>query len=127
MPPMSAARKALNKKARRRSVGFPIATVAYYGPTDQLATKVAVGIIDAQDKTVALERWFSTTQDARIDEDIRQAIMAFIESHNVYRVAMFDRIIGCPHEEGVDYPEGESCPQCPFWKGRDRWTGQPLD
>src|SRR5574337_1385433 len=110
MPSMSAARKALHKKARRRSAGFPIATIAFYGPTDQFASKVAVGILDAQDKLLALERWFSTTHDARQDEDICQQIVAFIERHNVYRVVMTDRIIGCPHEEGVDYPEGESCP-----------------
>jgi hypothetical protein len=124
---MSAARKALHKKARRQSVAFPVATIASYGPTDQFATKVAVGIVDAHEKIIALERWFTTTRDARQDEDICRQIVAFIERHNVYRVAMTDRIIGCPHEEGIDYPEGESCPQCPFWKGRDRWTGQPLN
>jgi hypothetical protein len=35
---------------------------------------------------------------------------------------MTQEIIGCPHEEGIDYPEKEDCPQCPFWKGRDRWA-----
>jgi hypothetical protein len=35
------------------------------------------------------------------------------------------RIIGCPHEEGIDY-EGATCPACPFWAGRDRWTGKRL-
>jgi hypothetical protein len=33
-----------------------------------------------------------------------------------------DRIIGCPHEEGKDYPAGDVCPQCPFWANRDRFT-----
>jgi hypothetical protein len=36
---------------------------------------------------------------------------------------MPEAIIGCPHEEGTDYPEGEACPQCPFWQGRDRFKG----
>jgi hypothetical protein len=36
---------------------------------------------------------------------------------------MTDKIIGCPHEEGIDYPDGEQCPVCPYWAGRDRWTG----
>jgi len=40
-------------------------------------------------------------------------------------VVMTDRIIGCPHEEGIDY-EGSTCPDCPFWVGRDRWTGKRL-
>jgi hypothetical protein len=28
-----------------------------------------------------------------------------------------------PHEEGVDCPEGEACPDCPFWAGRGRPIG----
>jgi hypothetical protein len=39
---------------------------------------------------------------------------------------MSHRKTGCPHEEGIDYPEGEPCPQCPFWTHRDRWTGKLL-
>ena len=23
-----------------------------------------------------------------------------------------------PHEEGLDFPNGEDCPFCPFWKGK---------
>ncbi len=126
MPRMSIARKTLEKLARKRSRGHPIATIAYYGPTDQFATKVAVGVVDKQDKIITLERWFSTTQDIRRDEDTCQQVVEFLERHHVHRVAMVDRIIGCPHEEGVDYSEGESCPHCPFWAGRDRWTGQYL-
>jgi len=29
---------------------------------------------------------------------------------------------GLPHEEGIDYPDGSSCPKCPYWAGRDRGT-----
>jgi hypothetical protein len=32
-------------------------------------------------------------------------------------------MLGCPHEEGIDYPEGEACPECPYWAGRDRPIG----
>lgn len=39
---------------------------------------------------------------------------------------MADRILGCPHEEGIDYPDGESCPECPYRAGRDRFTGDRL-
>lgn len=51
---------------------------------------------------------------------------AALEEHAVKSVAMADRIIGCPHEEGTDYPEGQTCPRCPFWASRDRWTGERL-
>jgi hypothetical protein len=60
------------------------------------------------------------------DETICRQVVDFIEHHHACRVAMVDRIIGCPHEEGIDYPKGKSCPLCPFWKGRDRWTGLML-
>jgi hypothetical protein len=38
-----------------------------------------------------------------------------------------DRIIGFSHEEGVDYPDGQKCPHCPFWATHDRWSGKLLD
>ena len=56
--------------------------------------------------------------------EINEAVMHFIQKYGVKSVVMPDRIIGCPHEEGVDYPEGQSCPQCPYWAGRDRFTGK---
>ncbi|MGH9387747.1 MAG: DUF1186 domain-containing protein [Vicinamibacterales bacterium] len=37
-----------------------------------------------------------------------------------------ERIIGCPHEEGIDYPMGRSCPRCPFWADIDRFTHEPV-
>jgi hypothetical protein len=42
--------KALRKKADRGFYGYPAATVAYYGPDDKLATKVAVGVVLAKDQ-----------------------------------------------------------------------------
>ena len=117
----------LKKKARRGFRGYPVATVAFYGPDDTRATKVAVGVVVAEGTDpVALERWFAEDRDARSDSTIGLQISAFIERHGVKSVVMADRIIGCPHEEGVDYPEGQVCPQCPFWAHRDRWTGDVI-
>ena len=96
------------------------------GPNDCLtrATKVSVGIV-AHDGADAdpVERWFCETSDARTDPEIIEAVVRFIEQHGARSVATVDRIIGCPHEEGIDYPEGEACPLCPFWRNRDRWGG----
>jgi hypothetical protein len=50
----------LAKSARRGFRGYPIATVALYGPTADLATKIAVSIIpDERNSPDQLERWFS--------------------------------------------------------------------
>jgi hypothetical protein len=116
---------ALRKKTKKGFRGYPVATIAYYGPDNRHATKVAVGIAESEAGGVAhMERWFSETTDVRRDPQINQAILRFIEGHGARSVAMFDRIIGCPHEEGIDYPEGEKCPKCRFWATRDRWSGE---
>ena len=113
----------LKRKAKRGMRGYPLATIAYYGPNDRFASKVAVGIIKREGGDVAaLERWYSDDVDARRDADIIQAIHKFMDSHGVKSVLVTEGIIGCPHEEGIDYPLGESCPECPFWENRDRWA-----
>ena len=117
----------LAKHARRGHRGYPVATVAYYGPDDKRASKVAVGIqLQEGSAATMMERWRSDLADARFDRAISKAVLEFIRSHGVRSVAMADRIIGCPHEEGVDYPEGEACPKCPFWAIRDRWSGEVI-
>jgi hypothetical protein len=109
-------------KLANRKFGFPIATVAYYGPDNIMASKVVVGIILSKNEDpTELRKWFSKDQDVRNDPAILHDMVDFIRSNNVHRVVMVDKIIGCPHEEGIDYPMGEACPQCPYWKGRDRW------
>lgn len=118
-------RTTLRKKAQKGFRGYPIATVAYYGPDDQFASKVAVGILLQEGEDAAfLERWFSQGTDVRADPAINREIVEFIGHHRARSVVVTDGIIGCPHEEGIDYPKGESCPECPFWANRDRWTGE---
>lgn len=117
------AKKALMKKAKKELKGYPAATFAFYGPTDQKATKLVVGILVHEEAEAdPMRKWFSDG-DLRNEEEALQEALAFIQEHEAKSVAIADRIIGCPHEEGIDYPEGEWCPQCPFWKGRDRWSG----
>ncbi|MBN2494932.1 MAG: hypothetical protein JXR96_10110 [Deltaproteobacteria bacterium] len=115
----------IQKRAARGFRGYPVASVAYYGPDDQRATKVAVGIVPFEGaEPIALERWYGEDEDIRRDKEITDQIIAFIREHDVRSFALADRIIGCPHEEGIDYPDGEECPECPFWHGRDRFTGK---
>lgn len=118
---------ALRKKAKRGFRGYPAGTVAFYGPTASLATKVVVGVKRDKNADIdPLRKWFSE-KDVRQDEEIGLQIAAFLKEQGVISVAMPDRIIGCPHEEGIDYPDGESCPQCPFWAGRDRFTHERIE
>ena len=120
-------KKSLKKLANRKFKGYPVATIAYYGPDDQHASKVAVSIILREDEEVsAIKRWFTEDSDIRRDITIGNEILAFIKESRAKSVVMADRILGCPHEEGKDYPEGEKCPQCPFWANRDRFTGEVI-
>ena len=92
---------------------------------DTRATKVSVGIVTQEGADAdPVERWFCETSDARTDPEVNEAVVRFIEQHGARSVAAIDRIIGCPHEEGIDYPEGETCPLCQFWVNRDRRTGE---
>ena len=99
-------------------------TIALYGPNLSQATKVAVGIAPSEHAEVEeLRDWKVDRGDIRADPGVAREILEFIEQHQVRSVAITDGIIGCPHEEGIDY-EGEWCPVCEFWHGRDRFTGQ---
>ena len=104
-----------------------MATVTLYGPTNTLASKVAVGIVTGEDQPPAfLERWFSEGGDIREDPQVEIEMTEFIKSHNVHTVVLTDGIFGCPHEEGIDYPVGTSCPECPYWAGRNRVTKERI-
>lgn len=120
-------RDKLKKKAKRGFRGYPIATITYYGPDDKRASKASVGIILEEDGEVdALQRWFNESSDIRLDARVAEEIVAFLEQHGAKSVVTPDRILGCPHEEGTDYPDGEKCPQCPYWATRDRFTGEVI-
>jgi len=113
--------KWLDKKSKQGFRGYPVGTIAFYGPDDQRASKVAVAVIAAEDtEPVDLRRWFTGHGDVRNDAAILEEIALFLRTHEVRTVAMTKGMMGCPHEEGIDYPMGEACPQCPFWAGRER-------
>jgi len=118
------AKKALSKKVKKGFRGYPIATVALYGPTDKKATKLVVGIVMQENGDAEqMKKWFSD-DDVMKEPNVFEEVLEFIQTNGAKSVGMLDRIVGCPHEEGIDYPEGHSCPLCPFWAGRNRWTGR---
>jgi hypothetical protein len=118
--------KRLSKKSRKGFRGWPVATIAFYGPDINRASKVTVGIIHTEaGEAEEMRSWHSDATDVRIDGVISQEIVEFIDYHGAKSVSMVDGIIGCPHQEGIDY-DGDCCPVCDFWKGRDRFTGKRL-
>lgn len=119
-------KKLLAKHVRKGDKGFPVATIAFYGPNNLSASKVVCAIINAEGaEPDPIKKWFSKA-DARWSENILEEVLSFLKEHSAKSVVMMGQILGCPHEEGIDYPEGESCPNCSYWKNRDRFTHQQI-
>lgn len=104
---------------------YPLATIAPYGPNNRQATKLVVAIFPQPQKEPAtLRKWTVASGDIRNDATVNGEVVNFLQEHNVAHAAFADRILGCPHEEGIDYPAGGPCPFCPFWMGVNRFTHQ---
>ena len=95
---------------------FPIGTVAFYGPDDKVTTKIAAGVIVAEGADPIIERWVGT--GVQENPKVQAELKAFFAQHGVKSVVVSDGNMGCPHEESEDFPEGEDCPFCPYWKGK---------
>src|SRR3979490_580806 len=76
-------RKWLDKKSKLGFRGYPVGTIAFYGPDAQRASKVAVAVIVAPDtEPVALQRWFAESGDIRNDATFEE-IALFLRGHEV--------------------------------------------
>lgn len=98
------------------SLEFPIGTVAYYGPDDKTTTKIVAGVISEEGAEPIIKRWVAS--DVTTNPKVQHEMEAFFKEHGVTRVGMSDGNMGCPHEEGKDFPVGGDCPICPWWKGK---------
>jgi hypothetical protein len=95
---------------------LPMGTVALYGPDDKTTTKIAAAVFLTKDSEPIIKRWVAT--DVTTNPKVQQELKDFFVQHGVKSVAMTDENMGCPHEEGLDFPQGGDCPFCPFWKGK---------
>ena len=105
----------LHGKPKKRPE-YPIGTVALYGPDDKTTTKIAAGVFTSENSEAIIKRWVAT--NVTTSPKIQREIQEFFKEHGVKSVAMSDGNMGCPHEEGEDFPNGEDCPFCPYWKGK---------
>jgi SEC-C motif len=101
---------------RQKPVKYPMGTMAFYGPDNKTTTKIAAGVFRSENSEVIFKRWVAT--NVTTSPRIQQEIQDFFKEHGVTSVSMSDGNMGCPHEEGEDFPDGEDCPFCPFWKGK---------
>src|ERR1700680_4425147 len=72
--------KRLQKKARKGLRGWPLATIAFYGPNLSQATKAAVGIIPSENaEAEEMRAWHVLHGDIQEDVSISQEIVEFIQ------------------------------------------------
>jgi len=100
----------------RKQAEFPAGTIAFYGPDDRTTTKIVASVIVSENAEPILKRWVGTKLKG--DPKVSREIEAFFKKYRVKSAVMSAGNLGCPHEEGEDFPVGEDCPFCPFWKGK---------
>ena len=107
---------------------FPVATLMAYGPNRTFATKLVVSVFGrpGHREPSAMSTWTTHAIDVRPIRRLPPKWPTSSQQHGARQTVSTDRIIGCPHEEGIDYPLGRTCPQCPFWADIDRFTHEPV-
>ena len=85
--------------------GRPAATIAFCGPDANRASMVVVGIVASEHAELGeIRDWKLDAGDVRNDPRIAEEMLEFMATHGVLSVAMTDRIIGGPHQEGHRLP-----------------------
>jgi len=110
---LAARRKAQFRDLISENTAYPLATITYHGPSPHIATKSIVGILASKETEPIFKEW----QGEKVADDVQTAreVARFVQEHEVARVLTSEWVLSCPHEEGVDFPEGEDCPYCPDW------------
>jgi hypothetical protein len=90
--------------------------VSIYGSDDKTTTKIAAGVITSPTAEPIIRRWVAT--DVTSNPKVQREMKEFFMEHGVKSVAVSSANMGWPHEESEDCPQGEDCPFCPFWAGK---------
>lgn len=108
--------KGLERLSRKGFQGYPLGIVAFYGYNDEAATKAVIGIVNsAGGAPEKVRKWVFEKGDLRKDVPSIKELFRYLEANNTVSVALTPGIYYCPHEPGIDFPQGESCKQCSFW------------
>jgi pSer/pThr/pTyr-binding forkhead associated (FHA) protein len=97
---------------------YPVGAVTMYGPDKRTTTLIVAAVMTSEDAEPVCERW--SGRGVRADPEVKRQIAGFFLKLGVRSVVLVRQNLGCPHQEGVDYPLGEDCPYCPYWRGRQR-------
>jgi hypothetical protein len=104
----------LEEVKSRQEKQYPVGTLIYYGPDDETVTKITAGIVFGENEAPLRKKWYG--DNVTTNPVVLAELGRFFQEHGVSRVVMTNKVAGCPHEPGVDYPTGQECPHCPFWQ-----------
>lgn len=124
VPMMTGPQPGLRKKAKQGMRSYPVGTIASTVPIAGGALKVVVSFIrtdGSRARTAPLvfgnRRCSDRQQDSCRNSCAPAPVFGPLGGHGGWNHWL-------PAREGIDNPFGEACPQCPYWKGRDRFTGE---
>lgn len=129
MPELARARRSMGQAFKKWQSGrtqaqYPAATFSVYGPDDRKATKLVVGIVNTPEQAGPEELMIWEGPGVVSDPQVRGEVEAHLISHRAKVVIAPGKVMGCPHQEGKDFPIGGDCPSCPFWRGK-QGSGAP--
>ena len=111
-------------QSARTHARYPAATFSVYGPDDLTATKLVVGVVSTPDQSGPEELMTWEEPGVLSDPQVIKEVESHLVGHGARAVVATRNIIGCPHQEGKDFPIGGDCPGCPFWAGK-QGSGAP--
>ena len=108
--------KGLERRAQKGFQGYPLGIVVFYGYNDKVASKAVIGIVNsAGGSPEKIRKWVFEEGDLRKDVPSIKELFRYLEANNTVSVALSPGIYYCPHEPGVDFPQGGNCTKCSFW------------
>jgi len=106
-------RKILSERTK-----YPVGILAYFGPDDETITKIVALVIKGLDIEPVLRSW--SQPGVTSDPVVAAEIGKYFLENAAEDIVMAGGVLGCPHEEGVDFPLGTECPHCIYWSSHTK-------
>lgn len=87
-------KKLIAKRVKRGFQGYPLISITYYGPHEQLATQVVLSFVAEEGAPAQLEK-FSTQSDAREDATVQSTIVKIIERSGAKTLTLEPPVLEC--------------------------------
>ena len=85
------AKKRIAHQVKKGFKGYPLVSIAYYGETEALATKVVIQFIGAEGEMPQAQE-FESQSEIREDETIQSVLVKIIERANASSVEQVDGV-----------------------------------